>query len=431
MPVSRRQFGVLASVAAAATALAACTEGRRSTASGPGVHGGSVVPPTSGGSSASSSSAAAPPAVPAVVLALSPGNAAAISPAIPVTVTAGNGTIDSVTLRASDGSTIPGTMSADGTAWTATGKLGYRRSYTLSASAKNSAGVKLDRSTKFSTASPGNLTMPYLNTRGGATLVSGVKYGVGMVIRVHFDEEITDRAAAEKALIVTTNPYIEGSWFWMDSTNVLWRPKTFYTPGTQVRIDANVYGVKVGPGLYGQANQSASFVIGDKHLSISDDKTKQVSVYFNNKLQRSMPTSMGRGGYATGIHGESISFFTPSGTYTVLDQNNPVLMDSSSYGLPVHGPAGYKEYIAWATRISTDGIYLHQLNSTVWAQGNTDTSHGCLNLNGDNATWFYRHAQIGDVVQIKNTGGAPLAQWQNGDWSVPWAKWVAGSALHA
>ena len=46
-------------------------------------------------------------------------------------------------------------------------------------------------------------------------------------------------------------------------------------------------------------------------------------------------------GYATGVHGEKISFFTPSGTYTVLDQANPVLMDSSTYGLPVNGPAGY------------------------------------------------------------------------------------------
>jgi len=33
-------------------------------------------------------------------------------------------------------------------------------------------------------------------------------------------------------------------------------------------------------------------------------------------------------------------------------------------------------------------------------------------------------------VQVKNTGGPALQVWQNGDWSVPWAQWVAGSALH-
>ena len=77
-----------------------------------------------------------------------------------------------------------------------------------------------------------------------------------------------------------------------------------------------------------------------------------VQVFWDDVLQRTMPTSMGKGGYATGTGGQKISFFTPSGTYTVLDQHNPVLMDSSSYGLPVNGPGGYKEYIAWATRIT-------------------------------------------------------------------------------
>jgi hypothetical protein len=35
----------------------------------------------------------------------------------------------------------------------------------------------------------------------------------------------------------------------------------------------------------------------------------------------------------------------------------------------------------------------------------------------------------GDVVEVRDTGGAPLQQWQNGDWSVPWSEWLAGSAL--
>ena len=35
-------------------------------------------------------------------------------------------------------------------------------------------------------------------------------------------------------------------------------------------------------------------------------------------------------------------------------------------------------------------IYLHQLDETVWAQGNTNLSHGCLNLSGENAKWYFR-----------------------------------------
>ena len=32
-------------------------------------------------------------------------------------------------------------------------------------------------------------------------------------------------------------------------------------------------------------------------------------------------------------------------------------------------------------------------------------------------------------TEIKNTGGAPLEVWQNGDWTLSWADWAAGSAL--
>ena len=99
---------------------------------------------------------------------------------------------------------------------------------------------------------------------------------------------------------------------------------------------------------------------------------------------------------------------------------------------PTARPAGsavsYRRNVAWATRISTDGIYLHQLDDTIWAQGNTNLSHGCLNLSADNARWFYDFSQPGDVVEVRDTGGAPLELWQNGDWSVPWPQWLAGSA---
>ena len=113
----------------------------------------------------------------------------------------------------------------------------------------------------------------------------------------------------------------------------------------------------------------------------------------------------------------------------MIDKAESVTMDSSSYGLPVESSMGYKLKIPYATRISTDGIYLHQLNDTIWAQGNSNVSHGCLNLSGDNASWFFKFSQPGDVVEVKNTGGPGLKVWQNGDWSVPWGEWLKGSAL--
>ncbi|GAB4998539.1 hypothetical protein MAHJHV63_54750 [Mycobacterium avium subsp. hominissuis] len=56
---------------------------------------------------------------------------------------------------------------------------------------------------------------------------------------------------------------------------------------------ANIYGAPLGGGLYGQEDQQTSFTIGDSHVSIADDNTKQVNVYNNGVLVRTMPTSMG------------------------------------------------------------------------------------------------------------------------------------------
>jgi hypothetical protein len=129
------------------------------------------------------------------------------------------------------------------------------------------------------------------------------------------------------------------------------------------------------------------------------------------------------------VAGKTFSWWTPPGVYTVIDKGEVVTMDSATYGLPNNSALGYKRKIGFATRISLDGIYLHQLDETVWAQGNTDLSHGCLNLSGENAKWFFEFAQPGDIVEVRYTGGPPLALNQNGDWTIPWGDWIKGSAL--
>ncbi len=99
-----------------------------------------------------------------------------------------------MTLTSSDGTTVPGQLSADGTTWTATGQLGYKRTlHALGRSHERRPARQTTQTAKFTTASPNNLTMPYLNTRGGAGLVDGATYGVGLVIRVHFDERSRTR----------------------------------------------------------------------------------------------------------------------------------------------------------------------------------------------------------------------------------------------
>jgi lipoprotein-anchoring transpeptidase ErfK/SrfK len=416
-----------ATLAAAALVLGACSSSHhlKPGEALPAGHTQSISGETSGPATPTSTAPA-----PAAKVTAHPANGAqGVSPAGPFTVDVADGTLTAVTMTNGEGKSVKGEVSADRRSWKAAEDLGYSKSYTVVAHAINADGKPVAHTSSFTTLTPDNMTMPDIETTGRTALKSGATYGVGMTVSVHFDEPISDKAAAERTLTVTTSPVQEGSWYWMDDQNVHWRPRVYYKPGTRVTVSANVYGKQVSPGLYGQADTSAWFKVGAKHVSISDDKTHMVKVYFNDKLVRTMPTSMGQGGYVQGTHG-AISLWTMPGTYTVIGHANPVLMDSSTYGLPVNSPKGYKEFIYLATQISTDGIYLHRLDTTVWAQGNTDTSHGCLNLNKVNAQWFYNTSVVGDVVQVKNTGGPPLQVWQNGDWSVPWAQWKAGSALH-
>jgi lipoprotein-anchoring transpeptidase ErfK/SrfK len=355
-------------------------------------------------------------------------NAHDVDPVTHVVVKANAGTLTDVRMVNDGGKQVEGVMTPDNTVWKPTIALGYGRTYTLKVSSRGPDGVDSIQVSSFSTLRPSNQTKVSFTTTSEAALRDGGIYGVGAVLVAHFDEQIADRAAAEKQLAVTTNPSVHGSWFWVDDQNAHWRPEHYYTPGTTVTAEAKIYGISLGKDLFGQEDSRVSFRIGDAHVSIADDATKLVSVFDNGALVRTMPTSMGMGG-TEDVGGQTISLWTPPGIYTVLDKGNPVVMDSSTFGLPKNSRLGYRETINYATKISTDGIYLHELDATVWAQGHQDTSHGCLNLNADNAKWFYGFSVPGDVVEIRNSGGPPLKLAQNGDWTLSWDQWRNGSAL--
>ncbi|MCL2780439.1 MAG: Ig-like domain-containing protein [Actinomycetia bacterium] len=422
----------MASVFAVAALLAAGCSAKHTPPDAQTVPGGSATVPQSVASTVEPPIPTPTPTPPAPLarLALSPHSGAkTVSPVAPITVSVTDGVLGTVRLvNTGTGKVVKGKLSDDKTSWQASEVLGYSNAYKLSATATNADGIKASKTSTFQTLTPDNLTMPYLNVPGGFSMTNGATYGVGVIPVVHFDEPITNKAAAEKALTVTTKPEVAGAWYWVDDSNVHYRPKDYWPTGTKVTVSANVYGVQVGPGLYGQADASVSFKIGPKHIAIADDTTHQVKVYFNGKLQRTMPTSMGRHTTIPGVNGP-VSLWTMQGTYTVISHENPAIMDSSTFGVPVNSPNGYRVSIYWATKISTDGIYLHYLN-TEYAQGSYDVSHGCLNLNLDNATWYFNTSLIGDVVKVVSPDAPKIELWQGGDWDVPWAKWLKGSALH-
>ena len=367
---------------------------------------------------------------PAAVITAAPNSAeSAIDPTDPVTVSIDGGTLTSVRLLTPEGKEVHGRMAADRSSWHSTEVLGYDRSYDLVATGQNADGLAVTKHATVTTVAPSNYTMPSITDIYGHDLQNHGVYGVGMVVRVHFDEQVNHKLA-QRTLSVTTDPSVVGGWYWRDNQNVFWRPRHWYPSGTTVTVTAGVYGKRVGPGLYGQADRSTSFRIGAKHVSIANPRTDHVKVYFDGKFQRSMPTSMGMGGYEPG--NSSINYWTMWGTYTVINHENPAMMSAGSYGVSPSSPNYYPpEAVYWSTKISTDGIYLHQLDTTVWAQGHENLSHGCLNLNLTNARWFYNHSKVGDIVKVVHSQKqAPKIDFdQGGQWSIPWSQWVKGSAL--
>ncbi|MBN9619914.1 MAG: L,D-transpeptidase family protein, partial [Actinobacteria bacterium] len=335
-----------------------------------------------------------------------------ISPSKPVVVNIANGHLTSVTMTNPYGTKVTGALATGGTSWHNTEDLGYSRTYKIVATGVNSAGVAVQKTTQVTTLSPGNQTMPYLQRIGGYTLDSGATYGVAIVPVVHFDEPIPNEAAAQQALTVTTTPHVDGAWYWTDNQDAHWRPQNYWPSGTKVTVSANVYGVNLGNGLYGQTDVSSSFTIGRKQVTIADDNAPngvdKVRVYnAAGQVLRTMNTSMGEHSGET-VNGQYINFYTLNGDYTVLEHDNPAIMSSESYGLPADAPGGYApEPIYYSTKISTDGIYLHELDTTVWAQNSgVDVSHGCLNLDQANAIWFYDNSMIGDPVVVHGAPGA-------------------------
>jgi len=418
---SRRRVAMVGAVAAisAALVLGACSAKKSDNAQAQGPAGSNSNRDTN---SPTSSSAAASPAV---VTTTPASGASNVNPVVPIKVAVTGGSLAEVTLTNADGKAVKGAFAADKTSWVSSEPLGYEKQYTLSATAKNPEGTESKQTSTFSTVIPNNLTMPYIQTAAGGAIDAGTTFGVGQVVRIHFDEAITDRMAAQAAISVVTVPAQVGGFNWLSDRDVYWRTKNYLKTGTKVTITAKAYGKNFGNALYGQADTSTWFKVGAKHVSIADDNSKVISVYENDKLIKTIPTSMGR---HTSIAGDTgpIDLRTNSGPHVVVGGETNINMNSASFGLS-KGANAYKTIVPVGVRISYDGEYVHWADWSVWAQGNTDTSHGCLNVSPDNSWWFYHWSVPGDIVDVRNTG-RPLQLWNSGYWTASWSQWVAGSA---
>ncbi|TDD37193.1 L,D-transpeptidase [Saccharopolyspora elongata] len=350
---------------------------------------------------------------PAPTLELAPQNGAKdISPAGPIKATAVNGKIVEAVLTNSEGAKLSGAIAPDGASWTVGEKLGYGKTYTLSVTAQGASGPAITQQSTFSTVSPGKKSFVSMNPLDGQTV------GVGQPLAFYFSQNAPapDKAKAEEAIKISTEPAVEGAFYWFNSREVHWRPKDYWKPGTKVSIGVDVYGKDLGNGVWGEEDRKATITIGDAVVLKADGASHQMSIEKNGEVIRTMPVSLGKP-----------SFPSNNGVHVVTEHHATKVMDSSTYGLPIEA-GGYRTEVKWAVRISNGGEFLHAAPWSVGDQGRRNVSHGCINMSMENAKWVFDLLKKGDVVQITNSGGPNLRSWDGfGDWQIPWDQWVQGN----
>ncbi|MDN5791045.1 MAG: Ig-like domain-containing protein [Micrococcales bacterium] len=309
--------------------------------------------------------------------------------------------------------TVDGTLKS-GT-WRAGDLLEPGVKYTLALTATDRDGQTTETKRTFRTA---NLTLDdqiYVQVTPG----DGQTVGVGMPVIVTFDLPVVDKANFEKHMSVESTPKQQGSWYWVSSREAHWRPKTYWKPGTKVHVEANLNGVPAGGKRYGELSRTSDFTIGRSVISKVNLKTHMMDVYISGKKANTIPISGGRPGWET-----------RSGTKVIMAKYTNFTMKAESIGLKPGDADYYHDVkVKRALQITHSGEFLHTAPWSVWQQGHSNVSHGCVGMNTANSDWYYANTRIGDIV--KTTGSQKGMTMGNGyaDWNLSWAAYQKGSAL--
>jgi lipoprotein-anchoring transpeptidase ErfK/SrfK len=353
---------------------------------------------------------------PVVKVVISPGDQGTkVPPDSPILIRAWDGTIQNVTIT-TKGTNVQGDQSADGSWWRSRWTLDPGTRYRVEATALGRDGRTRSATSTFTTQKADH---PIRTTIEGPA--DKEKVGVGMPIILHFDKEVQDKKAVEKALEVRSSEPVTGAWHWFGAQDLVFRTKEHWRRHTKVDFLAHMSGVRVAKNVFGARNLSLKFEIGEEQSSVAGEDDHQMVVSKNGKTVRTIPISMGRGGIR--------KYTTTNGNHLTMDKAQAVLMDSSTVGCGPGCPGYYREMVYWAVRISNSGEYAHSAPWSVGSQGNSNVSHGCVNMSPSNATWFYNFSQRGDPYKI--TGSDRELEPDNGwgYWQLGWADWVKGGAF--
>jgi len=217
--------------------------------------------------------------------------------------------------------------------------------------------------------------------------------GVAKPIIINFQRPIANRPMAEQAIHISSTPPVPGKFYWMNDSQVRWRPIDFWPANTNVNIDA--------------AGTKSSFRTGDALVATVDNATHQMTIVRNGKVEQTFPESMGKPGHDT-----------PNGTYYVLEKFPDIVMDSATYGVPSTSADGYKVHVQLAVRFDNSGNFVHSAPWSVGDQGKRNVSHGCINLSPASAKWFYDNFGSGDPIVVKNSVGTYNQNDGAQDWQI-------------
>ena len=338
-----------------------------------------------------------------------------VAPVTPISLQVDRGKLVTVGVKSARGDVVDGSITPDGRRWTSRGKLGFGANYTVQVTtAENSAPQTVG---SFSTVStPTGST----SIRTSSVIGDGKTYGIGMPVILKLSNPVrnpTQRAAFEKMLTVRSTPATTGAWGWVNSRELHFRPKTYWAPGSKVHVNLDSAGRPLGGGLWARSDMTLDFKIGVGREMKVNSLTKQMQVFEGGRLVRTIPVSLGQP-----------KFPSSSGTMLIIDKRPEAMFDSSTYGLAVNSPDGYRTKVQFPMRITWGGQFIHSAPWSIRDQGRRNVSHGCINVAPANAVWLYNRVQVGDPVTVANTEArvTPGDGWTA--WSVPFSGWLEQSA---
>lgn len=336
-----------------------------------------------------------------------------VNPTDKISVTVDGGRLGrDVALVNAQGKAVKGELSADKKTFTVGEPLGYGAQYTWRGTAIGDDGKKVPLRGTFTTLTPDSQINVVVNVADGQSV------GIAVPIILQFDGTIEDKEAVEKALTVTTKPETEGAWAWLGEDNgsrAHWRPKEYFAPGTEVHMDAKLYGVDMGEGAYGAADVTSDFTIGRSQIVKADASSHQIEVIRDGATLMTLPCSYGTGDLDRNVTRSGIHVVSEK--YEQFNMTNP---DAGYFNIPER----------WAVRISNNGEFIHANPETLGVQGASNVTNGCINLSLENAQQYFETALYGDPVEVTGTRiDLSEADGDIYDWTIGWEQWKAMSAL--